>query len=356
MINCYHFQVKTFYLEDILSILRDENNHLESASRSVTSENFLLSEEYRAVIDDAITLAWSSDEYEPLLDLVSAEAGPSILNFQHSSTGVTPLMVFARKGRVGELCMTLALGADCYLQDNDGATAHEWAKRENQKEAAEILKKHMENSVMNYKDEECLLDKYLATVNSELVDFVLVEKLLKKICTDSTDGAILVFFTGWDDIQKTIERLQRNSFFKDASKFLLLALHSKVPSLDQKKVFERPPPGCRKIVLSTNIAESSITIDDVVYVINTGRMKEKSYDPYINVSTLLSSWISKASAKQRAGRAGRCRPGICYHLYSKIRGASFLDFQVPEVKRMPLEELCLQVLICCLNIEHLKIF
>lgn len=351
----FTFPVKTLYLEDILSILKsNEINHLESASRSVASENFLLSEKYRAIIDDTITLAWSSDEYEPLLDLVSAEAGLSILNFQHSSTGVTPVMVFARKGRVGELCIALSLGADCYLQDKDGATALEWAKRENQKEAAEILKKHMEKSVKNNEEEECLLDKYLATVNSELVDFVLIEQLLRKICTDSTDGAILVFLTGWDDIQKSLERLQRSSFFKDASKFLLLPLHSKVPSLDQKKVFERPAAGCRKIVLSTNIAESSITIDDVVYVINSGRMKEKSYDPDINVSTLLSSWISKASAKQRAGRAGRCQPGICYHLYSKIRGASFSDFQVPEVKRMPLEELCLQVKILDPDCEIVK--
>ncbi|KAL8147578.1 hypothetical protein AgCh_005047 [Apium graveolens] len=353
----FTYPVKTLYLEDILSILKsNEINHLESASRSVTSENFLLSEKYRAVIDDTITLAWSSDEYEPLLDLVSAEAGLSILNFQHSLTGVTPLMVFARKGRVSELCMALSLGADCYLQDKDGATALEWAKRENQEEAEEILKKHMEKSVKSNEEEECLLDKYLTTVNSELVDFVLIEQLLRKICTDSTDGAILVFLTGWEDIQKTLYRLQRSSFFKDDSKFLLLALHSKVPSLDQKKVFERPSPGCRKIILSTNIAESSITIDDVVYVINSGRMKEKSYDPDINVSTLLSSWISKASAKQRAGRAGRCQSGICYNLYSKIRGASFSDFQVPEVKRMPLEELCLQVKIldpACKIVEFL---
>ncbi|XVF16781.1 hypothetical protein REPUB_Repub10bG0061800 [Reevesia pubescens] len=79
-----------------------------------------------------------------------------------------------------------------------------------------------------------------------------------------------------------------------------------VPSAEQKKVFKCPPLGCRKIVLSTNIAESSITIDDVVYVIDTGRMKEKSYDPFNNVSTLQSSWLSKANAKQREGRAGRC--------------------------------------------------
>ncbi|RWR88587.1 DExH-box ATP-dependent RNA helicase DExH6 [Cinnamomum micranthum f. kanehirae] len=116
-----------------------------------------------------------------------------------------------------------------------------------------------------------------------------------------------------------------------------------IPSVEQKKVFKRPPPGTRKIILSTNIAETAVTIDDVIYVIDSGRMKEKSYDPYNNVSTLHSAWVSKASAKQREGRAGRCQPGICYHLYSKTRAASLPDFQVPEIRRMPIEELCLQV-------------
>ena len=162
---------------------------------------------------------------------------------------------------------------------------------------------------------------------------------------DSTDGAILVFLPGWDDINKVRERLCTSPFFKDSSKYVISALHSMVPSEEQKKVFRQSPPGCRKIVLSTNIAETAITINDVVYVIDSGRMKEKSYDPYDNVSTLQTSWVSKASAKQREGRAGRCQPGICYHLYSKLRAASLADFQVPEIKRTPIEELCLQVIV-----------
>lgn len=113
-----------------------------------------------------------------------------------------------------------------------------------------------------------------------------------------------------------------------------------VPYIEQK-VFMCPPHGCRKIVLATNIAETSITIDDIVYVIDTGRVKEKSYDN--NAFTLHSSWVSKASAKQREGHAGRCQPGICYHLYSKVQAALLPDFLVPEIKRLPIEDLCLQV-------------
>ncbi|KAL0307181.1 UNVERIFIED_CONTAM: DExH-box ATP-dependent RNA helicase DExH6 [Sesamum radiatum] len=224
-----------------------------------------------------------------------------------------------------------------------GKDCFDYAEQANHAEAAEVIKKRMGKMVTSSDEEPNLLDKYLSNVDPELIDCVLIEQLLKRICSDSKNEAVLVFLPGWDDINRTRERLLANPFFKDPSKFLIIPLHSMVPLQEQKKVFKRPPPGCRKIVLSTNIAETSVTIDDVVYVIDSGRMKEKSYDPYNNVSTLHSSWVSKASAKQREGRAGRCQPGICYHLYSKLRAASLPDFQVPEIKRMPIEELCLQV-------------
>nr|XP_016442949.1 PREDICTED: DExH-box ATP-dependent RNA helicase DExH6-like isoform X1 [Nicotiana tabacum] len=340
----FTYPVKTFYLEDVLSIVKStENNHLDSTSTTVMSEESTLTEEYKVALDEAINLAFSDDDLDPLLDLISSDGGPKVFNYQHSLSGVTPLMVFAGKGCIGDICMLLSFGADCHLSANDGKNALDWAERENQTEAAELIKKHMEKSSSNCEEQQHLLDKYLSTVDPELIDDVLIEQLVRKICIDSEDGAILVFLPGWEDINRTRERLRSSQYFKDTSKFSVIALHSMVPSVEQKKVFRRPPPGCRKVVLSTNIAETAITIDDVVYVIDSGRMKEKSYDPYNNVSTLQSSWVSKASAKQREGRAGRCQPGICYHLYSKLRAASLPDFQVPEIKRIPIEELCLQV-------------
>lgn len=318
---------------------------LNCTSEDATAEQFELTEEYRMALDEAINLAWSNDEFETLLDFLSSEANPKLLNYQHSSSGITPLMVFAGKGRVGDVCMLLSFGADCHLRASDGSTALDLAERENQRETAAFIKTHMGKAPSNSGEEQELLDKYLSTVNPEHVDVALIEQLLRKICIDSRDGAILVFLPGWEDMNKTRERLSGSSFFSDSSKYVIISLHSMVPPVEQRKVFRKPPPGCRKIVLSTNIAESSITIDDVVYVIDSGRMKEKSYDPYQNVSTLQSSWVSKASAKQREGRAGRCQPGICYHLYSKLRAASMPDFQVPEIRRIPIEELCLQVTI-----------
>lgn len=328
----------------MLSILKStDNNHLISANASDQDEDPELTEEDKIALDEAINLAWSSDDFDPLLDLISVEGGSKVHNYQHSLTGLTPLMVFAGKGRVEEVCMLLSFGVDCSLISKDRKSALDWAEQENQQEAAEIIKKHIENSQNNIGGQH-LLEKYMASGNLEIIDVVLIEQLLRKICVDSNEGAILVFLPGWEDINRVKEKLLANPFFKNSSRFIIIPLHSMVPSADQKKVFNRPPLGCRKIVLSTNVAESSITIDDVVYVIDSGRMKEKSYDPYSNVSTLQSSWVSKANAKQREGRAGRCQPGICYHLYSKLRAASMLDFQVPEIKRMPIEELCLQVI------------
>ncbi|KAA3464462.1 DExH-box ATP-dependent RNA helicase DExH6-like [Gossypium australe] len=339
----FTYPVRSFYLEDVLSILKStDDNHLISANASAQDEDPELTEEDKIALDEAINLAWSSDDFDPLLDLISVEGGSKVHNYQHSLTGLTPLMVFAGKGRVEEVCMLLSFGVDCSLISKDGKSALDWAEQENQQEAAEIIKNHIESSQNNIGGQH-LLEKYIASGNPEIIDVVLIEQLLRKICIDSNEGAILVFLPGWEDINRMKEKLLANPFFKDSSRFIIIPLHSMVPSADQKKVFNRPPLGCRKIVLSTNVAESSVTIDDVVYVIDSGRMKEKNYDPYNNVSTLQSSWVSKANAKQREGRAGRCQPGICYHLYSKLRAASMLDFQVPEIKRMPIEELCLQV-------------
>ncbi|KAG5533942.1 hypothetical protein RHGRI_027960 [Rhododendron griersonianum] len=339
----FTYPVQSFYLEDVLTLVKGaKKKNLNCTSEDATAEQFELTEEYRMALDEAINLAWSNDEFETLLDFLSSEANPKLLNYQHSSSGITPLMVFAGKGRVGDVCMLLSFGADCHLRASDGSTALDLAERENQRETAAFIKTHMGKAPSNSGDEQELLDKYLSTVNPEHVDVALIEQLLRKICIDSRDGAILVFLPGWEDMNKTRERLSGSSFFSDSSKYVIISLHSMVPPVEQRKVFRKPPPGCRKIVLSTNIAESSITIDDVVYVIDSGRMKEKSYDPYQNVSTLQSSWVSKASAKQREGRAGRCQPGICYHLYSKLRAASLPDFQVPEIRRIPIEELCLQ--------------
>ncbi|WRX23403.1 Helicase [Theobroma cacao] len=175
------------------------------------------------------------------------------------------------------------------------------------------------------------------------IDLGLVEAAIEYICRHEGDGAILVFLTGWDDISKLLDKIKVNSFLGDLSKFLVLPLHGSMPTINQREIFDRPPPNKRKIVLATNIAESSITIDDVVYVIDCGKAKETSYDALNKLACLLPSWISKASAHQRRGRAGRVQPGVCYRLYPKLIHDAMLDYQLPEILRTPLQELCLHI-------------
>ncbi|CAI9614303.1 unnamed protein product [Staurois parvus] len=125
-------------------------------------------------------------------------------------------------------------------------------------------------------------------------------------------------------------------------KHLILPVHSNIPLNDQQSIFQRPPPGVRKIVLATNIAETSVTIDDIVHVVDCGMQKEQRYDLRTKVSCLETFWVSKSNVIQRRGRAGRCQPGFSYHLFTQQQHQSMADFQIPEILRTPLENLVLQ--------------
>jgi len=148
-------------------------------------------------------------------------------------------------------------------------------------------------------------------------------------------GTILVFLPGWGDIDQLKKRLTQ-SF--DQERFKILPLHSQVSAAEQQEIFEPAKLGTRKIVLTTNIAEASITVEGTEFVIDSGRAKEVSYDPYLKVGTLTTSWISQASAKQRAGRAGRTQGGLCFHLFCRERFDKIDEFLAPELLRSPLED------------------
>lgn len=157
-------------------------------------------------------------------------------------------------------------------------------------------------------------------------------------------GAVLVFLPGWEEICELESILSMHPTFSNKAKYHVYPLHSSIPSRDQRKIFQdKSTATCRKIVLSTNIAETSLTIDDVVFVIDSGLAKIKSYDIHMKISTLQTQWISQASALQRRGRAGRVQPGVCFHLFSKKRHEVMEVHHLPELLRTPLEELALQV-------------
>ncbi|RDX62405.1 DExH-box ATP-dependent RNA helicase DExH3 [Mucuna pruriens] len=175
------------------------------------------------------------------------------------------------------------------------------------------------------------------------IGFNLIEHVLCHIVKNERPGAVLVFMTGWDDINSLKDQLQAHPLLGDQSRVLLLACHGSMVSSEQRLIFENPEGGVRKIVLATNMAETSITINDVVFVVDSGKAKETSYDALNNTPCLLPSWISKAAARQRRGRAGRVQPGECYHLYPRCVYDAFADYQLPELLRTPLQSLCLQI-------------
>jgi HrpA-like RNA helicase len=195
---------------------------------------------------------------------------------------------------------------------------------------------HPETNSPNQSD-DALLDQYQAMHDDEQVDYFLLLEVIHYIVKSSYgDGAILVFFPGWQEISEFTLLLEGTAPFHNSSKYLILPLHSGISSQDQRRVLQRPPEGTRKIVLATNIAETSLTIEDVAFVVDSGRAKLKDYDPHLKTSTLQPTWISKASSKQRKGRAGRTKAGVCFHLFSRRRYENMADFVESELLRTPL--------------------
>ncbi|KAI3695788.1 hypothetical protein L1987_78789 [Smallanthus sonchifolius] len=175
------------------------------------------------------------------------------------------------------------------------------------------------------------------------IGFNLIEAVLCHICRKERPGAVLVFMTGWDDISCLKNQLKAHPLLGDPNRVQLITCHGSMATSEQKLIFEKPPLNVRKIVLATNMAEASITINDVVFVVDCGKAKETTYDALNNTPCLLPSWISQASARQRRGRAGRVQPGECYHLYPRCVYQAFSEYQLPELLRTPLNSLCLQI-------------
>lgn len=164
-------------------------------------------------------------------------------------------------------------------------------------------------------------------------------------------GDVLVFLTGEAEIEDVCARLrgEATKLGHERGELVVLPLYSSLPPHLQRKIFEpAPPPRVpggmpgRKVVVSTNIAETSLTIDGIVFVVDPGFSKQKVYNPRIRVESLLVSPISRASAKQRAGRAGRTRPGKCFRLYTEISFKNDLQEQTyPEILRSKMSNVVL---------------
>eukprot|EP01130_Rhizamoeba_saxonica_P009796 TRINITY_DN3996_c0_g2_i1.p1 TRINITY_DN3996_c0_g2~~TRINITY_DN3996_c0_g2_i1.p1 ORF type:complete len:490 (-),score=108.47 TRINITY_DN3996_c0_g2_i1:30-1499(-) len=175
---------------------------------------------------------------------------------------------------------------------------------------------------------------YTAAPEADYVDAVIVSVL--QIHITQPKGDILVFLTGQEEVETCAEILaQRIRGLSDKiNELIICRIYSTLPSDLQAKIFEPTPPNGRKVVLATNIAETSLTIDGICYVIDTGFCKQKTYDPRTGMEALIVTPVSKNSAVQRAGRAGRTAPGSCFRLYTKWAYHNELDEStIPEIQR-----------------------
>lgn len=199
----------------------------------------------------------------------------------------------------------------------------------------------------DYRDEDTAT-KSLDPINKTIqrlgsrINYDLLVETVRAIDADlaqtQKSGGILIFLPGVAEINRACNTLQSTS-----SSLHVLPLHASLETREQKKVFAAAPSGKRKVVVATNVAETSITIDDIVAVIDSGRVKETSFDPQTNMRKLEETWGSRAACKQRRGRAGRVQAGKCYKMYTRNLELQMAERPEPEIRRVPLEQLCLSV-------------
>jgi pre-mRNA-splicing factor ATP-dependent RNA helicase DHX38/PRP16 len=199
------------------------------------------------------------------------------------------------------------------------------------------------------------VEKYFAKTPPE--DYV--EAAVKQVMTIHLSfpvGDILVFMTGQEDIEATCQVIaERAAALDGVPPILLLPMYSQLPADLQAKIFDGTQDGSRKCIISTNIAETSLTVDGIKYVVDCGYSKIKVYNPKIGMDALQIGPESQANANQRAGRAGRTGPGFCYRLFTERQYVSeMLVNQIPEIQRTNLGNVVL--LLKSLGVEDLLAF
>ena len=185
---------------------------------------------------------------------------------------------------------------------------------------------------------------YSREPESDYLDAALVTVM--QIHLTEPQGDILLFLTGQEEIDTSCEILyeRMKALGPSVPELIILPVYSALPSEMQSKIFEPAPPGSRKVVIATNIAETSITIDQIYYVIDPGFVKQNAFDPKLGMDSLVVTPISQAQAKQRAGRAGRTGPGKCFRLYTEAAFQSeMLPTSIPEIQRQNLSNTILML-------------
>lgn len=383
------FKVEEIYLEQILKSVNFTNKRVEelnemhrkgelTASSQSSYVNDLTNQEKSAESEDqpeideesvnclneTIDGLRNNETFDDCLNqfmyLVQSENFP--IDFRHTETKMTALMICVGRAAIESVQILLNLGANPRLKMPFSGNEIDcldiaYSSYGNESEVFKLLQQHLSTGGTRQLNLDEIYDKALLNIYhdtqftnksnnrfviEESIDSNLIVQIIEKIHHESPiDFGILCFLPGFDDIIQIDKTLKRSIETGNISNCEIFMLHSSMKTEDQKNVFQILQ-NKRKIILATNIAESSITVPDVVYVIDSGREKQKSYDSISHSSSLKVQWISKASANQRKGRAGRMRDGFVFRVYSKDRYNSMLNETIPELLRNSISEICLQ--------------
>lgn len=188
----------------------------------------------------------------------------------------------------------------------------------------------------------------LDCMDHHAINYDLIIMLLEQICFYNQNlipfsSAILIFLPSLESIRRLTDTLEAHLAF-GTNQFLVLPLHSTISNESQGLVFNVPRPGIRKIVISTNIAETGVTIPDITAVIDTGKHREMRFDEKRQISRLVETFVAQSNAAQRRGRAGRVREGVAFHLFTKHRHDTYMaEHPQPEMTRLSLQDLALRI-------------
>ncbi|GAA6008894.1 hypothetical protein JCM11491_003823 [Sporobolomyces phaffii] len=188
----------------------------------------------------------------------------------------------------------------------------------------------------------------LDCLDHHAINYDLILLLLEQLCFYKQDlvqfsSAILIFLPSLESIRRLTDTLEAHPAF-GSNQFLVLPLHSTISNESQGLVFNIPRPGVRKIVISTNIAETGVTIPDITAVIDTGKHREMRFDEKRQISRLVETFVAQSNAAQRRGRAGRVREGVAFHLFTRHRHDTYMaEHPQPEMTRLSLQDLALRI-------------
>lgn len=290
----------------------------------------------------------------PDLKVVLMSATVDAERFSKYLDGAPVLQVPGRTFPVTSYYLEDAVELTGFTIDNNGAQERNYTESDDEKDIEDdsVTKASKAEATKQLRGYSTKTKNTIFQMDEYRIDFDLIAQLIAKVANDERyqpySKAILVFLPGIGEIRQLNDLLIGHPAFRN--EWYIYPLHSSIASEDQEAAFLQPPEGIRKIVLATNIAETGITIPDVTCVIDAGKHREMRFDERRQLSRLLETFISKANAKQRRGRAGRVQEGLCFHLFTKYRHDELMaEQQTPELLRLSLQDLAIRVKTCKLG-------